>query len=93
MLRTPRDKFSSSVSASIFKNMVQTESFEEATLAALDQMLYEMPLDCTMPQQAADAHQQMAGARKYLDLLCNIHQAQPETKPAAERGLNYQAGV
>lgn len=92
MLRSPRDKFTSSVHFDGFKKIVQTEAFEEATLAALLELEREQPIEC-LPQQSVDAHQQMVGARRYLEILCSLQQPQQETTKAPARGLNYAAGV
>lgn len=93
MLRPPRDKFVASGDAEAFKKIVQSEAFESATLTAMLELEREMPLDCPIPQQACDAHQQMAGARKYLEILCSLHQPPSPTRKTSQRVLNEQAGV
>lgn len=93
MLNTPRQKFSQSSFAPKFKDIVErNEAFEEATLAALLEFQTTLPLDTTQPQQACDAHQQMAGARKFLDILTTIYQPVKQT-PLMTRGLDHTAGV
>lgn len=92
MLRSPKEKFIASSHKAAFEKIVQSDAFEEAILAALLQMENEMPRDCT-PNQAADAHNQMAGARKYLETLCSIHQPEKQLQERPFRELNYKAGV
>ena len=92
MIRTPRERFVNSAHLAAFKKLAQSECFEEATISAMLEMETETPLECT-PQQAADAHQQMIGARKYLEFLCSYALPNPEKKPAAKNELDYTAGV
>lgn len=92
MLRTPRERFVNSPDFDAFKKVVQAPCFEEATITALLELERDLPLECPLPQMAADAHQQMVGARKYLEILCSLHQPQTTPKPAS-KGLNYQAGI
>lgn len=90
MLRTPRERFSAHVDT--WRKLVQTEAFEEATVTALLELNRSLPLQCDFPQMAVDAHQQMVGARKFVEILCSLHEPS-ENKSTAPRGLNYQAGV
>lgn len=92
MVRSPREKFTTSIHCGDWKRLSQSEAFEEASIAAMLELQADLPKDC-IPQQAADSHQQMVGARKYLEILCAIHEPTKNPKPAAARGLDYQAGV
>lgn len=90
MLRTPRERFAAHVDT--WRKLVQTEAFEEATVTALLELNRSLPLQCDFPQMAVDAHQQMVGARKFVEILCSLHEPS-ENKSTAPQGLNYQAGV
>jgi hypothetical protein len=92
MLRTARSKFVNGPQRAAFEAIVASPAFEEATLAALLELQSDMPL-VTSPNQAADCHNMMAGARRYLEVLCSIHL--PETKPKSSKSqeLNWDAGV
>lgn len=92
MLRSPRDKFISSTHLDSFKKLIQAECFEEATTTAMLELERDFPLECT-PQQSADAHQQMVGARKYLDFLVSLATPQKDYKTMPRTELNYSAGV
>ncbi len=92
MLRTPRDKFIASAHCATFKNIVMQESFEEAVLASLLELECEQPMHCS-PNESADAHNKMAGARRYAEILCNIWAPQNSLKPKPQKGLDYSAGV
>jgi len=95
MLHTPREKFSMSAHAQAWKRIVeQGETFEEATLAALLEMQSHYPVDYgTQPQIACDAHQQMAGARRFLDILTTIYQPPEKPEQIERKTLDHQAGV
>jgi len=92
MLIDPRTRFAQSTHAAAFKKIVATPDFEEATLAALLSLQREMPIECN-PQQSLDAHQQMVGARRYLEILCSLHEPVTQPKPAPKKGLDYSSGV
>lgn len=92
MLRLPREKFVNGPHRPVWERLITEPAFEEATLAALNQMQTDMPIEAT-PNQSADCHQQMIGARKFLDLLTSIHKPLPNREPAPARGLDYNAGV
>lgn len=93
MLRTPKELFIASAYAGAWKKVAQDDSFEHALTSALSQLETEMPLECAVPQQACDAHQQMIGARKFMEILCLLHV--PNTPPTSNKpkGLDYQAGI
>lgn len=92
MLRTPRAKFAASPHAAGFKKLVQSDEFEEATLTALLELQREMPTEC-VPQQSVNAHQQMVGAKRYLEILCSLHVPLATTKSTPAKSLDYSAGV
>jgi hypothetical protein len=94
MIRSPREKFIS-IHGDSWKKLVSTNPtmMEDAFNNSLLELGRDMPLDCALPQQACDAHQQMAGARKLLDILSSLHQPQTTPKSSQTKGLNYQAGV
>lgn len=94
MLRGPKEKFLADYGTG-WKKLVSENPrlFEEAFFATLLELATDLPLDCAIPQQACDAHQQMAGARKALRILSSLHEPTSTTKPATPRGLDYSAGV
>lgn len=61
--------------------------------AALGQLANELPIDCAVPQQACDAHQQMIGARKYMDILSSLHVPETSPKTIQTKSLDYGHGV
>jgi hypothetical protein len=93
MLRSPKERFLASTHSGAWGKITQGETFEEAIHSAFSQMEVEMPSDCPTPQQACDAHQQMVGARKFMDILCSIHVKQTTTPPKSSKSLDYSAGV
>ena len=92
MLRTPRAKFAASPHAAVFGKLVAEVAFEEATNAAMLELVVDLPRDGS-PQQSADSGQQLIGARKYLDLLWTIYQKEADLPKPKEKNLDYAAGV
>lgn len=92
MLRSSRSRFISGPHKTAYETIVTSAAFEEATLAALLEFQADLPL-VTTPNQAADCHNMMVGARRFLDILCTIHQPQTESKPTRSKELNWEAGV
>jgi hypothetical protein len=92
MLRSPRVKFVTGPHKAAFETIVASQAFEEATLAALLEYQASLPLDCDL-NQAVAAHNQMVGARRFLDTLCSIHKPETVHKQAEQTGLDETAGV
>lgn len=92
MIRSPKERFIASASAPVFRKMATSFEFEEAVVAAMIEMERDMPMDCS-PNQAADAHNQMVGARKYLDKLVTIYQPEVTSEETTHPTLNYEHGV
>lgn len=92
MLRPARVHFASTPHRIAFEAIATSPAFEEATLAALLEFQADLPMEAT-PNQAADAHNMMVGARRFLTILCTIHQPQTTSKPEKLPELNWQAGV
>ena len=94
MLRSPKERFVHSTHAGPWGKICSGEVFEEAMHAALDQLAFDMTAqDTQVPQQACDAHQQMAGARKYMEILCSLHTPETTPKSTKPKSLDYEAGV
>lgn len=93
MLRTPKERFLASTHSGAWGKIVSGEIYEEALHAALAQLETETPMECPIPQHAADAHQQMIGARKFMEILCSLHVPNTPHKPPTVKGLDYSAGV
>lgn len=93
MLRSPKERFLASTHSGAWGKLASGEVFEEAVHAAFAQLEHDMPLECPTPQQACDAHQQMIGARKFMDILCSLHVPNTSPKPPTVKGLDYSAGV
>jgi hypothetical protein len=94
MLRTPRDRFLFTYGAAWKKILADhTIEVEEAILTSLMELQSDLPIECSTPQMACDAHQQMIGARKVLDILCSLHQPPPKQPQDTTKSLNYSAGV
>lgn len=92
MLRSPRTKFRESTHADSFKKLVQSETIEEALNATLLELHFQMPFEGT-PQASVDAHQQMVGARKFVDLLYQMPFPEEQVRKAPTKGLDYSSGV
>ncbi len=92
MLRSPRERFTSSTYKDAWSKVIASESFEEATCASLLELQAEQPPDPS-PNQAADSMNRLIGARRFLEILCTIHHV--PTKPTKHRteSLNFEAGV
>lgn len=88
MIRTPKERFLASSHKAVFERLVQSESFEEATLAALLHMQHEQPLKAS-PNEMASSAERMSGARQYLEFLCEIHLAETKPKRTEEKTLDY----
>jgi hypothetical protein len=94
MIRPAREKFLATYGEA-WKSVLKSNAivFEEATVASLLELAEDLPIECAVPQMACDAHQQMIGARKVLNILCSLHQPPTPPKPDLNKGLNYQAGI
>lgn len=93
MLRSPREIFVTSSHKSAFKTLVQTDAFEAASQAALSLLVQEVAVPGVSPNQAADGYNQITGAKRYLELLCSIHEPEPQPKETPHHGLDDRAGV
>jgi hypothetical protein len=93
MLRSPKERFLSSTLSGAWGKVVQMEAYEEAIHAALGQLCADSPKECPVPQAACDAHQQLIGARKVLDILSTLHVPEKPTTTTQPGTLNYEAGV
>ena len=93
MLRSPREKFQSNVAQrEAFEKILLSPVFEAATDAALLQMQMDAPDPVDMAK-GWDAHSQMAGAKRFLAILCTIHQPITTPKRPKEPTLDWNAGV
>lgn len=93
MLRTPKERFATNTLAGNWGKIVQSEACEEAMRAAFEELCHEMPGSCPSPQESADSHQRVLGARRYMEILCSIHTPETTTKQSKAKGLDYSAGV
>lgn len=93
MLRSPKERFLASTNSGQWGKLTSGELYEEAVHAALSQLATELPMECPVPQVACDAHQQMIGARKYMEILSTLHVKSDTTKTTQPKSLNYEAGV
>ena len=89
---SPKDKFIASGHRAAMEQIAQTPAFDSACDFALLQLHHQLP-DATDVSKGWDAHSQMTGGRKALEILKNLHKANQERKPAAQPRLNPQAGV
>lgn len=94
MLRSPRAKFVASGHAGMWKKLMNESAngVEEAMQCALMELADTFPGNPTA-QQACDSHHQLAGARKYMQILSTIHEPIIEPKTTKPTELNYKAGV
>jgi len=93
MLRSPKERFITSVHAAVWKITIGSESTEEAFHSALCQMCDDSPTECHVPQVACDAHQQLIGARKILDILSTLHIPTTPNQVSKPKGLDYSVGI
>jgi hypothetical protein len=92
MLREPKAKFLVSPHKKAFEGIVTSPAFEEATLAALLQLQAEFPR-APDPAGGWDQASQLHGARRYLDILCNLCKPNEEPKRQIIPVLDEKAGV
>lgn len=88
-IRHPKDTFLASTSKVPFEAVASSDAFHIACDYALLVLSEETPLRPT-PNEAADAHQQMVGARRVLNILKTL--SEPREKPREPIGpkLNYK---
>lgn len=86
--RTPKDSFLSSPHRREWDEIMGKDSFHFACDYALLVLEDSLPLRAT-PNEAADCHQQMIGARKVLDILKTLSEPVTKPKPFNPPSLNY----
>jgi len=69
---TAKEKFIASAHKKPFEEMIQTAAFESACDSALLALLEDTPLFPTNPSVGWDAHNQMCGARRVIDILKSL---------------------
>lgn len=92
MLRSPKSKFIGSAHKDEFAQIITKAAFEEALLTAMLEMQCEQPAHCS-PNDAADAHNQLAGARRFVEIFTTIHQPETQSKQPTPKELKWGAGV
>ena len=71
-MRSAKQKFLDSPSRVEFEKITNSPHFEEAINAALLQLVHELPPP-TDPSRGWDTGTQIAGAKRVLEILCNLH--------------------
>lgn len=72
IMPTPKEAFIATPHRQDWERITQTKAAEAARDAALLQFVYDQP-DANAPAASWDAHSQLVGARKMLNLLFNLH--------------------
>ena len=88
MTRTPKEAFLKSEHRQKHEEMVLTASFQTACEYALLELAQSQP-EATDPSKGWDAHSQMVGARKVLEILKALHEPVKEQKPLQSQSLKY----
>lgn len=88
---TPKQTFIDSGHRLEHEQTTKKPSFNAACDYALLEMLQLQPLNVADPSKGWDAHSQMVGARKVLELLKTLHQVELEKNPSKQPTLNYKA--
>lgn len=88
-IRSPKDSFISSPHKKDWDQITGTDAFHFACDYALLVMEDGFPMRAA-PNDAADAHQQMIGARKVLDILKTLPEPVSKSKPFNPPTLNYE---
>jgi hypothetical protein len=83
MILSPKQRFQQTPDAKTHADLAVSNSFQNAVTAALAQLVMDMPGGGN-PAQSWDAHNQVVGARKFIDALLNL--AEPPT-PAPPKTL------
>lgn len=79
-MATPKENFiANAVQRDEFEKIMGTKTMQSARDAALLQFVMEQPREMEV-NKAWDAHSQLVGARRMLDILFNLHLAQQTPK-------------
>lgn len=87
---TPKQTFIDSNYRLDHEQTTKKPSFNAACDYALLEMLNLQPLNVSDPSKGWDAHSQMVGARKVLEILKTLHQVELEKSPNKPQTLNYK---
>jgi hypothetical protein len=92
-MRTSKQLFQSSAAFKEFQTMLASPSFEPACHAALASFVESLPTSTAEPSKSWDAHCQIVGARRVLEILSTLHE--PDTTPTPQKWptLKYDDGT
>lgn len=87
-MKTPRDRFQETKHAKSHADLAVSDGFQSACEYAILQFVAEQP-NANEPTKHWDAHAQLIGARRILDILKTLADpVEPAKKPFPE-GINY----
>lgn len=89
MTRSPKQAFLESPHKISHEKFVQTESFQTACDYALLVLVQEQP-HAPDPSKGWDSHSQLIGARRVLDILKSLSEAEKQPEPVKQKTLNYK---
>ena len=89
-MRTAKELFRKTVYFDDYQKLISTAAFEPACHAALSTLLESFPESTADPSKSWDAHCQMVGARRVLDILNRLHEPDQPFKEVRPPELNYQ---
>lgn len=78
----------------VFKDytaLLNNPAFETACSVALASFIENLPQSSADPSKAWDSYLQIVGARRVLEVLGTLHEADQEAKPTKFPTLNYDA--
>ena len=93
MIRSPKEIFQSSphiVAWSDFVNK-QPAAFESGCHTAMQELLNDLPVDSPDPSRSWDKYNQLAGARKLVEILSRLHEPNKPPSRLKPDELNYNA--
>lgn len=90
-MRTPKELFQTSPHFQPFQKLLESPSFEPACQTALMVLVDQFPAHTGTMNESWDAHCQIVGARRVLQILSTLHQPDVPFKQPEWPSLNYAA--
>lgn len=90
-MRTPKELFHASSHFQGFQKLLESPAFEPACQAALAVLVHQFPAHTGTMNESWDAHCQIVGARRVLEILSTLHEPDVPLKQTEWPSLNYNA--
>lgn len=88
-MRAAKELFQSSPEFKNFQAIVASTAFEPACNAALLCLIEELPEKTADPSKAWDCYLQIVGARRFIDMLSQLHVPPEKEKRVKSAELDY----